>query len=346
MKLTAVIKIAAFGLLLAGCSTHSISAATSPKKNTSWRGVHLFVQSDKSADDLTENLPKLAAQGVNVVIVEVNYSFDFKSHPELRTKNFVTRPHVKQLVTAAKKFNICLIPELDCFGHQGNRNHVLPLLEQHPEFTEPPWTTADKEISHMKGWCPNHPEVNPIVFKLIDEIADAFKAKLFHAGMDEVMNIASDNCPRCQGRDPAELFAKEVNELHGHIVRKRKMEMLIWGDRLLDGKTMKYGKWEGSTVGTWPAIDLIPKDIIICDWHYEKRESYPSVPLLVEKGFRVWPTGWKPLEATKAFSAFTREQRKQNPRVLGYLCTAWGRANSKTITDWPPAVEILKDWKE
>jgi len=41
---------------------------------------------------------------------------------------------------------------------------------------------------------------------------------------------------------------------------------------------------------TQAAIDLIPKDIIVCGWHYGKRESYPLVPSLLEKGFRVVPT--------------------------------------------------------
>ena len=75
--------------------------------------------------------------------------------------------------------------------------------------------------------------------------------------------------------------------------------MLMWGDRLIDANVMKYGKWEASENGTAPAIDLIPKDIIICDWHYEQRTDYPSVRYFQEKGFRVWPAGWNNVEATQ-----------------------------------------------
>jgi hypothetical protein len=122
--------------------------------------------------------------------------------------------------------------------------------------------------------------------------------------------------------------------------------MLIWGDRLLHAKAIGSGKWEASKNGTHGAIDLIPKDIVVCDWHYEKQTNYPSVPLLLEKGFRVWPSGWQPLEATKTYSDFSRQQRKANPRLLGYLCTAWGRANTRTAADWLPVVEVMKDWKD
>ena len=125
---------------------------------------------------------------------------------------------------------------------------------------------------------------------MIDELIDAFRADSFHVGMDEVFLVAQPSCPRCKGKDPAELFAKAVNDLHQHIVDERKLTMLMWADRLLDDKKLGfgYGKWEASQNGTGPAIDRIPKDIILCDWHYETRpKGYPSVAYLQEKGFRV-----------------------------------------------------------
>lgn len=351
MKINRFIGLALLPILFSACQTSENStraknpSAALQKKNSPWLGAHLLVYTDEAVDSLAKNLPKLARRGVNTIIVEVSYSFDFKSHPELRSKRFITRPHVKKLVEVARKNGVRLIPEFDCLGHQSGRKTNLPLLDHHPEFMEPIDDTTDKEGAHLHSWCPQNPEVNPIVFALIDEIVEAFEADAFHAGMDEVFCMASKNCSRCRGGDPAKLFAKAANDLHRHIVGEKKLEMLIWGDRLLDAKTLGYSKWEASKVGTHGAIDLIPKDIIVCDWHYAKQKNYPSVPLLLEKGFRVWPSGWQPLEATKAFSKFSREQRKADPRLLGYLCTAWGRANSRTIVDWPPLVEVMKDWK-
>ena len=51
--------------------------------------------------------------------------------------------------------------------------------------------------------------------------------------------------------------------------------------------------WEASDKNTAAAIDAIPKDIIICDWHYSEQPAYPSIDLFLEKGFRVWPASWK-----------------------------------------------------
>jgi hypothetical protein len=126
-------------------------------------------------------------------------------------------------------------------------------------------------------------------------------------------------------------------------VGKRKLEMLMWGDRLLDAKAMKGGEWEYAKNGTAGAVDLIPKDIVICDWHYEKQASYPSVPFLLEKGFRVWPSSWQPLAGAKAFSAFSREQK--SARLVGFLCTVWGKVKIDTVAEWSPVVEVLSEWR-
>ena len=60
---------------------------------------------------------------------------------------------------------------------------------------------------YCKSYCPLHPDVHEVVFALVDEIMEVFEAKSFHAGMDEVFYIGEDECPRCNGKDKAELFA-------------------------------------------------------------------------------------------------------------------------------------------
>jgi hypothetical protein len=97
-------------------------------QNHFWRGVHLWLDNDKSAHELVDALPKLAADGVNVVVVEVDYSFEFQSHPELRNSHFVTRATAGQLTEAAHRCGIRLIPEFNCLGHQSFGGQISPLL--------------------------------------------------------------------------------------------------------------------------------------------------------------------------------------------------------------------------
>jgi hypothetical protein len=141
----------------------------------------------------------------------------------------------------------------------------------------------------------------------MDELIDAFRANAVHVGMDEVFLLGSDLSLSTKGKDPSMLFAKAVNDIHGHLVRQRHVEMLMWADRLIDGKTNAFGEWESSMNGTAAAIDMIPKDIIVCPWHYELRETYPSIPMFLNKGFRVLPAGWNKLEAATALIEYSRQ---------------------------------------
>ena len=335
--------------LATGCQTGSFGSKPSQADGTEsreqkppvLRGVHLLLGSDAQAAALQEEMPKLAAVGVNALVLETDYNFEFKSHPELSSPGCVTQARAHELAAEARRLGIRLIPQINCLGHQSWSRSTLSLLAQHPEFDETPGQYPNNTNIYCRSWCPQNPQVNQVVFALVDELVTAFEASAFHAGMDEVFIIASEHCPRCKGHDPAKLFAKAVNDFHHHIVKERKWEMFLWADRLLDAQMMGYGEWESARNGTAGAVDLIPKDIVLCDWHYERRTHYPSLPFLVGKGFRVWPAGWKSLPAAQALSKFSRQQH--SPQVVGYLCTTWGAVKIPALAEWPPLVDVLKE---
>jgi hypothetical protein len=135
------------------------------------------------------------------------------------------------------------------------------------------------------------------------------------------------------------LFAKAVNDIRRHLVRERHVEMLMWGDRLIDGKEYDYGEWESSVNGTAAAIDMIPKDIIVCPWHYEPREAYPSIPMFLDKGFRVLPAVGRKVDAATALIEYSRQH--DGPKLLGYMFTTWG-VKKDALLDFPALVEGLK----
>lgn len=328
-------------------------AARADSDSKPWRGVHLLQPSHDSLPLLKKAVTEqLAPIGVNALVLEVNYQFVYRSHPELGTSGGLTHDDARELSALCRQHGIRLIPQFNCLGHQSWARNTFPLLMKHPEFDETPETPKTNPGIYCRSWCPLHPQVNEVVFALMDELIDAFQADAFHVGMDEVFIMASPQCPRCRGKDPAELFAKAVNDYHKHLVAEKKLTMLMWGDRLLDDKLVHYGKWESSQNGTAPAIDRIPKDIVLCDWNYEKRDAYPSVPYFLEKGFRVWPASWKDPAAALAFLRFSR--RQNNDRMVGHLCTTWAgaptvlrillgeRADSKASSNAQQAVEACR----
>ena len=306
-----------------------------------WRGLHVIVFSnDNDLEILGRQIPKLAELGLNVLVLEVNFNFDFKSHAELRAgENVITRAGAERLATLCRQHGIRLIPEFQCVGHQSWKGHTFPLLTVYPQFDLTPGAFAENKGIYCREWDPLNPEVNQIVFPLLDEIIDAFRADALHVGMDEIFLIGADQSPSTKGKDRAQVFARAVNDLHQHLVKRRRVEMLMWADRLFDADKFHWGEWEASKVGTAGAIDLIPKDIVLCPWHYEKMPSYPSIPLFLTKGFRVLPASWKDLEASRALIDYS--QQHDSPRMLGHLFTTWG-GRKDALAEYPPLVEGMK----
>jgi hypothetical protein len=275
---------------------------------------------------------RLQPAGVNTLVLRVDYGFQFRSHPELSDNDALSRRDAKRIRRACRRAGIRLVPQVNLLGHQSWESKLGKLLEVHPELDETPWVAMPERYEwpnldglYCKSYCPLHPDVHRIVFALIDEVVDAFEADAFHAGMDEVFYIAEDRCPRCAGRDPAELFAGEVTQVRDHLAG-RGVELWIWGDRLLDGRTTGLGMWEASMNNTHRAIDLIPRDVVICDWHYERPD--PTAVLFAMKGFRVMTCSWNRADVTvDQIRSMRRLRRSSTPemreRFLGVMQTVW-----------------------
>jgi hypothetical protein len=311
---------------------------TSPQ---TWRALHLInYGTDGQLEMLARQIPKLAEIGINVLILEINYNFSFKSHPELRQGSKpITKEAARRFAGLCRKNGVRLIPEFQSLGHQSWKQTTFPLLTVYPELDLTPGAFPKNEGIYCREWNPLDPKVNKIVFKLLDEILDAFKADAMHVGMDEVFLLGSEQSPATKGKDPAQLFARAVNDLYKHLVKERRVEMLMWGDRLFDANKYNWGEWEAAKNGTAAAVDLIPKDIIICPWHYELMDNYPSIPMFLEKGFRVLPASWRSIEASNALIEYCLKQ--DSARLLGHLFTTWSSA-SENLPEYPPMVAGLK----
>jgi hypothetical protein len=279
---------------------------------------------------------ELAPAHFNLLILRVDWNYDYKSHPELKDPNPLTQADVTQIADACRKHGIRIAPQINLLGHQSWAKTTYALLREYPEFDETPhvhtedytgWPNPDG--LYCKSYCPLHPGVHKVVFELMDELTDAFGADLFHAGMDEVFYIGDDKCPRCSGRDKAELFAGEVTTLRNHLALSGK-KLMIWGDRLIDGKTTGIGAWEASMNHTHRAIDLIPKDVFICDWHYERPDL--TAVYFAMKGFDVATCPWrKPEIALTQLDDMLRFRANATPQMAphfqGIIETVWSGAD-------------------
>lgn len=278
---------------------------------------------------------ELAPRQVNTLILRIDYNYQYESHPELRDNDALSKQDIKKLVQVCKQYHINLIPQVNLLGHQSWASQTNNLLKVYPQFDETPWVKMPEkyvwpnpEGLYCKSYCPLHPDVHKVVFDLMDEICDVFESKAFHAGMDEVFYIGEAQCPRCGGRDKAELFAGELTLLRNHLAGKNR-HLWIWGDRLLDGKSTGLGMWEASFNNTYRAIDMIPKDVVVCDWHYDRPDKTPVY--FAMKGFQVITCPWRmPLNAQQQLKDMIQFRESATPEMKdkyqGMMQTVWSGA--------------------
>lgn len=314
------------------------------------RGICIAAPSSERLEIFLKTIDEVFSEAnINTLILRIDFRYQYQSRPELVDDGALSREQIKKLVEVCRKNDIRLIPQINLLGHQSWHSNLGKLLEVYPEFDETPGIKLPEEYEwpnedglYCKSYCPQHPDVHEVVFDLVDEIVEVFEADAFHAGLDEVFYLAHEDCPRCVGKDPAKLFAGEVNRINRHL-DSMDAELWMWGDRLLDGRPTDIGMWEGSFNNTYPAIDMIDKDVVICDWHYDSvpnipadsqesankdPKTIPTAMYFARKGFRVVSCPWRnadvAIQQEKMMRSFVE---KASPgiksRFMGMVHTVW-----------------------
>jgi len=290
------------------------------------RGLHVMApkpdEMDLALRFIGEALPK---EGVNTLVMEFDYRYQFTRRPEVTDPDALSKDDVKKIAAACRQAGVRLIPQINLLGHQSWAAGTGGLLRAHPELDETPGKYPQNAGIYCRSYCSLHPKVHEIVFDLIDELAEATGADAFHAGMDEIFLLGEDDCERCKGKNKAELFAGEVKALHDHLAQSGRT-LWIWGDRFLNGATTGMGKWEASINGTPDAIHMVPKDIVVCDWHYER--VLPSTTYFAMEGFQVVACPWRMPNVALGQLAMVRDTRAHATpeiadRMQGVLQSTW-----------------------
>ncbi|HMH22141.1 MAG TPA: family 20 glycosylhydrolase [Puia sp.] len=336
--------IIALASILVALTFQTMAQAQSPAKAVSAdslmpvRGFCIDAPQPSGVDSFLQFVDKeLAPQKVNTLFLLIDYHYQFKSHPELTDSFALSEADVKKIVRTCRNDRIRIIPQINLLGHQSWASHIGKLLQVYPQFDETPWVKNPEKYEwpnadnlYCRSYCPLMTGLHEILFPVIDELCEAFETDAFHGGMDEVFYLGEDKCPRCAGMDKAVLFAGEVRAIHDHLAQKGR-ELWIWGDRLIDGKTTGLGIWEASYNNTYRAIDMIPKDVVICDWHYERADK--TAVGFAMKGLRVVTCPWRrPATGVIQVNDMVRFRQESTPemraRFLGIVETTWSHTDT------------------
>jgi hypothetical protein len=89
--------------------------------------------------------------------------------------------------------------------------------------------------------------------------------------------------------------------------------------------------WEASCNNTFKAVDLIPRDVVICDWHYDRAEQ--TAVYFAMKGLRVVTCPWnRPQVAKMQYEDILKFKERSsydmNQRFMGMVMTVWTDAGT------------------
>ena len=303
-------------------------------------GFHTILAKHEGVEAMLRLIEEgLAPMGFNTLVLEMRYQF--RCFPEY-AMGTVTFEDARRISAACHQRGIRVVPLFPCLSHQSvHRAIPYPLFDAHPELLETPGVPRDAEWPEfaLHSWCASNEEIWKYAFPMMDDMIDACEADAFHCGLDELFEVGS--CPRCQGTDPALLYARTVRRLYDHL-KEKNLDMMIWGDRLLNARECGYSMWEADRFGIYPAFDmeeLVPRDIIIHDWHYDLHShGYPSIEQFMKAGFFVVPSFFHIAANAQHFWLHALEgiylgKRYGWPgKMGGLLCTNW-RAMDDAVAD-------------
>jgi hypothetical protein len=247
----------------------------------------------------------LARYKVNTLVLECE-SIAWETHPELNRQG-ATPKDVADIVRWANEHFIEVIPQVQSLGHCDD--WLFPVHRELAENPQAPYS-----------YCPSNPDTYKLLFDLYGEVERIFHPRYVHIGHDE-MNADFGICPRCKGRSPAQLFADDVRKLRDYWAQ-RGATVILWGDMLLDPAKLPGG--HGSFNGGLPlrigdALPLLPKDVIISDWHYgDDFTDFQSLAMFKANGLRTIATPWT---LPGNIWNFTRAARRGGS--LGVIGSTW-----------------------
>ncbi len=255
-----------------------------------FRGVHIGLPSRENIPFLKRLIRYLLIpMRYNTLIVEIGAGMRYDRHPEINEAwvhckekyeagewpmvghlnmiaygSFLEKEEVADIFQYAEALGMEAIPEVHSLSH------VQFLTNAHPEIAEIPAARESQgEVDLLiddglnqeffpSCYCPCNEKSYELLFDVLDEIIEVTQPKRYvHMGHDEVYQIGV--CKVCREKDPAQLFADDVTRIHDYLAGKG-LKMMIWCDMLQKASSYK----------TPPAIDRIPKDIVMLDfiWYF------------------------------------------------------------------------------
>ena len=293
---------------------------------TPFRAVHLCAFPEVSLARIERGIRMAAYYKFNHVILESWGTYRSAALPWYGWKDgYLTPEACRHLTAVARDLGVEIIPFFNVFGHA---SAARGKAGKHAALDVSPVRQTMFEPSYGYNWCLSNPYVLTAQRAIIAELHEAFgRPSYFHLGGDEA---DPPTCAACHAADYGRMLAAHMKALIAHV-KGLGARPMIWHDMLVkEGDPRWKGFYAHGTDATVSLLDELPKDVIICDWFYEKPpqgDRFPTLDLFREKGFETMTCPWDDAAGTKAQCAYARRHG------LGVIMTTWNRFIARSICE-------------
>ena len=284
--------------------------------DTAFRAIHICAFPEYSPVRIERAIRLAAYHKFNHVILESWGVFRSERHPWHGWKDgWLTVAECRRLAGLARDLGVTLVPFFNVFGHatasrgKTGKNAILDVSPEYQTLFEP-----------VEGfnWCISNPEARRVIRDLVGELHEAFgRPPFFHLGCDEA---EPPSCARCCADGYGRRVAEHVASMAA-FVRGLGARPMIWHDMLLRSGDPRWMGFEANgSPETVALLDTLPKDVIICDWHYGAARGdgqYPTLDHFRAHGFETMTCPWDDLGGIAAQCGYARR------RGMGVICTTW-----------------------
>lgn len=264
------------------------------------------------------------------------FRIESTSHPEIVSKDHLTKAQVKQIVDLAAGRHITVVPEIDSPGHLG------AVLAAHP----------DLQLRNVSGVATrgaidiSKDASAAIVDELLDEYAGLFPGDQWHLGGDEyqALTVANPQASFPQlaaeatkaygsGGTVADLTTGWLND-RADTVRNHDRTMRVWNDGFLANTSVRAAKdlqvayWTGKEIGARQPVAYLSAGRKVLNYN----DEYLYYVLGEPQTF-VYPTGRRIYEqwTPRVLRGTTAVPAKYDSQILGGSFAVWcDLANSQT----------------
>jgi hypothetical protein len=263
-----------------------------------------------TAADIKRVADMAHAAGFNTLIIQLREGARPDSAPWTPQNDAIDREGLRDVIAHARALGLKVIPEIKLLTHQEKF-----FQDNYPDL-----------MFNKVTYDPRNPRTYEVVHRLLNEVIDLFEPPAIHIGHDEVVgwNERHAEIVLAEGDRslPAELFLQDVLALHVFL-KNRGIETWIWGDALVapsEFPGMLQRHLHGGLPGYGKALrDKLPRDIVICDWHYfDRQREFPTIATLRTEGFRVLGSTF---HQSSTIENFSRSASRNG--AIGMIATTW-----------------------